>query len=316
MENLFASLTALSDLRNDEIPGRDFIRKIQNLSPNIYQDAEMGMQKFAVVRDFAYGDLPIPVHSHHFYEISLCRGQQKAQYLLENRRYTLHDGDIIFTAPGTRHQPLLAQKDEGPLERILICVNSNVIRILENDWTALRLPKSHCILSVEGTRWEFLRGYFESALRESKLHRPAWESITCGLVITILGQIARAYAEKDIVLPDGREELLDYILDYIEGHLAEKITAGQIARRFGVSEGTLGSLFHRYTGVSFYRFVTQSRLSAAKTMISNGEPMEKAALDTGFTAYSAFYRAFKKEYGISPMQYYELIRSADKAGAH
>ena len=37
--------------------------------------------------------------------------------------------------------------------------------------------------------------------------------------------------------------------------------------------------------------------------------MEDVAVLVGFPEYSAFYRAFKSEYGISPMQYKKLIFS-------
>ena len=35
--------------------------------------------------------------------------------------------------------------------------------------------------------------------------------------------------------------------------------------------------------------------------------MEEVALTCGFCDYSAFYRAFKKEYGISPREYKKLV---------
>ena len=52
-----------------------------------------------------------------------------------------------------------------------------------------------------------------------------------------------------------------------------------------------------------YRYVTQRRLIAAKTLIEKGQRLEAVAAQTGFTDYSGFYRAFKQEFGISPRQY-------------
>lgn len=36
--------------------------------------------------------------------------------------------------------------------------------------------------------------------------------------------------------------------------------------------------------------------------------MEQVSLAVGFSEYSAFYRAFKSEYGVSPMKYQKMAR--------
>ncbi len=58
-------------------------------------------------------------------------------------------------------------------------------------------------------------------------------------------------------------------------------------------------------GISFYQYVTQRRLVAAKNLILQNIPMEIVAGKVGFSDYSSFYRAFKSEYGISPRQFRE-----------
>jgi AraC-like DNA-binding protein len=41
-------------------------------------------------------------------------------------------------------------------------------------------------------------------------------------------------------------------------------------------------------------------------LINEGETMESVATKCGFTDYSTFYKAFKKEYGISPREFTRL----------
>ena len=124
-------------------------------------------------------------------------------------------------------------------------------------------------------------------------------------------QKARARTGSNIPDPQAeQQDLLDQMLVFIEGHLAEKITLADTARRFLVSESTVNQLFRRRMKVSFYRFVTQRRLIAARVRLQGGGSAEQAAARTGFGDYSTFYRAFRREYGISPAEYRPLQPSA------
>ena len=80
-----------------------------------------------------------------------------------------------------------------------------------------------------------------------------------------------------------------------------------LARKFYVSSSTLSHLFKQKMGISIYHYVTQRRLISAKNLISKGMALEQVATRVGFSDYSAFYRVFRQEYGISPRQYRNLL---------
>ena len=73
-----------------------------------------------------------------------------------------------------------------------------------------------------------------------------------------------------------------------------------------MSVSTITQLFRQKLGTSFYHCVTQHRLIAAKVLIGEGMLLEEVSRTVGFADYSSFYRAFKKEYGITPRQFSRL----------
>jgi AraC-like DNA-binding protein len=116
--------------------------------------------------------------------------------------------------------------------------------------------------------------------------------------------VYRAVLEKESLhLKSEMPELLDKILSFVEDHLLEEITLDNTAKRFFVSRSTISNIFRKEINISFYRYVTQRRLVAAKNFILEEFPMDSIAEKVGFSDYSSFYRAFKNEYGISPRQF-------------
>ena len=55
--------------------------------------------------------------------------------------------------------------------------------------------------------------------------------------------------------------------------------------------------------VPYYQYVIQLRLFAGKNQILAGTPVHKVWESCGFSDHAAFYRAFRKWYGISPSQF-------------
>jgi YesN/AraC family two-component response regulator len=117
----------------------------------------------------------------------------------------------------------------------------------------------------------------------------------------------RANMDLQTVMPlPENTELLDDVLRYIEGHISEKITLKDTAHYFLVSESTISKLFQAKMDISFYHCVTQRRLIAAKTLIIDGVKLDDIPNLIGYVDYSTFYRAFHKEYGISPRDFRKL----------
>ena len=103
-----------------------------------------------------------------------------------------------------------------------------------------------------------------------------------------------------------KTELLDELLADVSDHLQERITVSDTARRLHVSESTVTHLCSKRLGMSFYRYVTQQRLNRARQLMTESGDLASVAERAGFCDYTAFFRAFKQEYGLSPSEYRKI----------
>ncbi len=275
---------------------------------NFYQELEMSDPLVETHRDVSYSNAQLHLHSHTFYELLYCCNDCGAEYLVGADRYRLQKGDIVFVPPGISHRPLLPEQMAEPYERYVLWISQEFVDLfLEKFAISGKSMNYGTLLRTGNNKWELLGGYFRRGVWEAEHQAPGWQAAIVGNTITLLTLMGRSIQERTAsVLTAEKPDLLNEVLAYIELHLNEKITLEETARRFFVSVSTITQLFRQKMGTSFYRCVTQRRLIAAKVRIGNGESLEDVSRAVGFADYSSFYRAFKKEYGITPRQYTQL----------
>lgn len=243
----------------------------------------------------------VPAHSHSFYEMVYCRSASRLDYRIGTKSCHLRRGDILFISPGTPHQPLYPETMEEPYIRDVIWMSQAFLTtvvaavepgVLEQDFSGL--------YRIEGAEGAAIGELFRKGVWEAENRETYWPVAVVATTLAILAQLTRAVSQEK---PPARTDLLEQILAYVELHWSEKITMADVAGHFFISESTITQTFRSRLGISFYRYVTRRRLTAARDLIEQGLPMETVAEQTGFSDYSAFFRAFKGEYNMSPRQY-------------
>lgn len=276
-------------------------------NPKFYQELKMRSLYADTHRDITDKSEIIPIHNHLFYELLHCESGQMA-YLLDTRRCCIRPGDTVLIPPGCSHGPLPTEEFIAPYSRIVLWVHRSVIGLVQSLSPGLQFDKP-LIVHGGSQAGEKLRAMFRAGCDEANVRRDGWQSYVFSNAVQLMILLHRLSQSQPAPLFDGlRRTLFDDIVYYVEQHLGEQMTLARAARHFSVCESTVSKLFRAQAGTGFYRYVTQRRINKAKSLIASGEPVQSAAQAVGYSDYSAFFRAFKKEIGLSPSHYMSAVK--------
>jgi AraC-like DNA-binding protein len=93
-------------------------------------------------------------------------------------------------------------------------------------------------------------------------------------------------------------------LDYIENHLADPISASDIACQLGITTDHLGRVFKNSMGMSIGMCLVRCRMAKARRLLSEGRlSIQTIARSSGYRDARHFSRIFKREAGLLPSEW-------------
>ena len=102
------------------------------------------------------------------------------------------------------------------------------------------------------------------------------------------------------------------IRTYMENHLDSKLTIDGLSRRFHISPTAFKSNFRRLYGQPVHHWLQMQRMRrAAELLCTTASTILQIAQSVGYEGVSQFNVAFKRQYGMTPMQYRKKSDSVD-----
>lgn len=101
-----------------------------------------------------------------------------------------------------------------------------------------------------------------------------------------------------------KAHVITNVQKYIQSHIEERLTLNDVAAIFGLSPNYLSVLFKKTCDIGFSEYITQMKISRAKTMLLEQDmKIYEVANELGFESAFYFSKVFKKVEGISPREY-------------
>ena len=101
-----------------------------------------------------------------------------------------------------------------------------------------------------------------------------------------------------------KDHMITNIQRYIDNHVEDRLLLNEVAGVFGLSPNYLSSLFKKTCNIGFTEYVTQKKISLAKSLLlEQNMKIYEAADRLGFESAFYFSKVFKKVEGISPRDF-------------
>ncbi len=250
---------------------------------------------------------PVGWHYHDFHKLVFFLAGEGG-YAVEGQRYELAPGDVVLVGRGDVHRPEVGRA--APYERAVLYLSPDFLRVqsgpdcdLESLFTLARREFRFVLRpAVRDGRIPALLAKLERALAGGEEFGQAL--LGRALLLELLVEIGRGQRAHRLfyVRTAGCDETVVAILRYLGEHLTERLTVEELAARFYLSKYHMMRRFREETGYTIHGYLTGKRLMRARELMAAGETAAAACRESGFRDYSAFLRAYRRQFGRTPRQ--------------
>ena len=233
------------------------------------------------------------MHIHDCYEL-FCFLSGHAHYYIEGNIYPLKPGDILLIKKAETHN-LIADHGSLPSRFVIQFHESDIYDTPDQD--ILRFLNDRPI----GQQNRFPASLFKDKPWLYCLQQCVNAEDVHAKRLYLSTVLRELYENRTrIIAREPERDRLADILEYVNTNLSRNITVEEICKQFYISQSYLNQKFRMLTGASVWEYITTKRMFLAKDLLAQGQSPTDVSNLCGFNDYSAFYRAYRRQFGHSP----------------
>ncbi|MCM1128003.1 MAG: AraC family transcriptional regulator [Lachnospiraceae bacterium] len=253
----------------------------------------------------------VELHSHDYYEFYFFLEGDVSIRIGENL-FPVKYGDVMLVPPHIPHCPLI-HGTGTPYRRFVLWISQEYYRRLKElspDYVYLMdYVETHqkYLFSNDRITFNSLQSRIIELIEEMNAERFGKDAQISLYVNELVLYLNRLIFERNAPKKKSREmSLYRNLIRYIENHLEQDLSLDLLAKEFFVSKYHIAHVFKDNLGMSIHQYITKKRLALCRDALLGEMSITQIYQTFGFGDYSSFYRAFKKEYGISPRDFKDM----------
>ncbi|HEV2292839.1 MAG TPA: AraC family transcriptional regulator [Tepidisphaeraceae bacterium] len=163
-----------------------------------------------------------------------------------------------------------------------------------------------------------LEDCMERLLGEHRRPTPESPIAARGILHELITWIIRDYRAEQLRrdrAPEGYSPPILKVMEWLNEHLDENISVGDLADVAGLSPSYFRRWFHREVGSSPRDYVTQLRIERAKRLLAESDrSITHIAMDLGYSTSAYFTAVFHGETGTTPSDFRRQLRESREPG--
>lgn len=250
-------------------------------------------------------------HSHDYYEFYFFLEGDISMHI-NKKTYHLQENDVIIIPPNTSHY-LTNNNEKIPYRRFVFWISEDFYQqfaSLSSDFTYVidqAIQHKQYVYHNSTVNFNAIQAKLFRLFEEMRFTRFGKVTKIRLCIEDLILHINRmAYENTHSNEPVKQRSLAVNLIQHIENHLHDDLSLDHLSEVFYVSKYHISHVFKETFGISIHQFITKKRLERCKDGLLAGLDVTKNYHLIGFKDYSSFYRAFKKEYGLSPKDFMEI----------
>ena len=244
-------------------------------------------------KDFSY-------HYHDFHKIIVFISG-KVTYHIEGKAYHLKPRDILLVSQGAIHKPEI--DPSVPYERYIFWIRDDLSCQELNTCFQKANDRSFNLVRADSALQERLKDLLPE-IKQTLQNKHFGDTVLRNALFTQFMIYINRIFLRTSSSPDKKtyssDTQVEQLLKYINRNLSENLSIDQLSEKFFFSKYHMMRKFKNETGYTIHNYITSKRLLMARSLISQGMPVMKAAQASGFHDYTTFVRAYKKQFGKAP----------------